>query len=115
MSFENDLHDWYIDGIMVTPSEITLSVHLYEARKKLKFTGVTRCLLDNLLMMNIIYSAKIASMEEAAELFREEITRLERSYPAKGCSGTGSKILSINGAVGLDGVIEFDDVEIEDL
>ncbi|HVH82351.1 MAG TPA: hypothetical protein VM782_23350 [Stellaceae bacterium] len=110
MSFENDLHDWYIDSIELRQSEITLLVHLYEARRRITFKGVTRCLLDNLLMTNIIYAAKIISIEDEPESY----TRLEASYPAK-WSGTAPKILSINGAVGLDGIIEFSDLEVVDV
>jgi hypothetical protein len=111
MSFENDLHDWYIDGITLGQSEITLFVHLYEVRKKIIFKGVTRCLLDNLLMMNIIYSAQIVSAEDEPELY----TRLEASYPAKWCIKTAPNLLSINGAVGVDGIIEFSDFEMSNL
>lgn len=111
MSFENDLHDWYIDEIAVRQSEITLLVHLYDAQKRITFKGVTRCLLDNLLVMNIIYSAKLVSSVGEPELY----ARLEASYPAKWVRETASKILSINGSVGLDGIIEFNDLEIVDL
>jgi hypothetical protein len=112
MSFENDMHDWYIDGLMMGPSEITLFVHYYDKmRKKITFKGVTRCLLDNLLMTNIVYAAKIISAEDEPELY----ARLEASYPSKWTSGTGSKILSINASVGLEGTIEFQDFEVIDL
>lgn len=111
MSFENDLHDWRIDGIKLRQAEITLFVHLYEARRKITLKGVTRCLLDNLLMMDIIYSAKLVSSADEPQLY----ARLEASYPVKWVRETASKILSINGSVGLDGIIEFDDLEIVDL
>jgi hypothetical protein len=61
-------------------------------------------------MTNIVYAAKIVSAEDEPELY----ARLEASYPAK-WSGTASKILSINGSVGLDGIIEFDDLDVADL
>ena len=64
MSFENDLHDWYIDGIMLAPSGVTLFVHLYEARKEIWLGGATRCLLNDLLIQNIISEAKIICADE---------------------------------------------------
>jgi hypothetical protein len=111
---ENDLHDWYIDGIALGPSEITLLVHLDDARKKIELTGVTRCLLNNLLMTNIIYAAKIASAEDEPELYQSEIARLDTSYPAKWANGTARRILSISASVGLEGIIEFDVLKIRD-
>jgi hypothetical protein len=122
MAFENDLHDWYIDGIMLAPleqivlvpSEVTLFVHLYEARKKIRLSGVRRCLLDNFFIQNIIYEAKVVSVDDEPELYQAEIGRLEARYPAR-LSGTRPKILSISASVGMEGVIEFGDLEVTDL
>jgi hypothetical protein len=114
MSFENDLHDWYIDGIMLAPSGVTLFVHLYEARKEIRLGGATRCLLNDLLILNIIAEAKIISANEEPELYQAEIARLDASYPARS-SGTATNILSISSSVGMEGIIEFRDVEVTDL
>jgi hypothetical protein len=114
MSFENDLHDWYIDGIMLTPSEVTLFVYFYEARRKIRLGGATRCLLNDFLISNIIYEAKIISAHEEPELYQAEVARLDASYPAK-WSGTAPKILSISASVGMQGAIEFRDLEVIDL
>ncbi len=114
MSFENDLHDWHIDGVMLAPSEITLFLHLYEARKRIRLGGATRCLLNDFLVQNIIYEAKIVSADEQPELHGAEVARLEASYPAS-LSGTAPNILTISASVGLEGAIEFRDLEVIDL
>lgn len=115
MSFENDLHDWYIDGVTLEQTEITLFVHLYEARKKIKFIGVTRCLLDNLMMTNIIYVLEIISAQSKPDQYNVQIERLEASYPAKWTKGLAPQLLLISASVGLEGLIEFQDLEVIDL
>ena len=114
MSFENDLHDWCIDGVMLAPSEVTLFVHLYEARKEIRLLGATRCLLNDLLIQNIISEAKIISADQQPELHQAEIARLDASYPRR-WSGTAPNILMISASVGLEGIIEFRDLEVTDL
>ena len=114
MSFENDLHDWHIDGVMLAPPEISLFLHFYESRKKIVLGGVTRCLLNDLLIQNIISEAKIISADQQPELHQAEIARLDASYPRQ-WRGTASNILTISASVGLEGIIEFHDLEVADL
>jgi hypothetical protein len=114
MSFENDLHDWYIDGVMMGPSEVTLFVHFYEARKEIRFSGVTRCLLDNWFVQNIIYEAKVISADKEPELYRAEIAPLDAKYPAR-FSAADHKILLISASVGVEEIIEFRDFQVIDL
>jgi hypothetical protein len=114
MSFENDLHDWYIDGIMLGPSDVTLFIHFYEACKKIRFTGATRCLFNDWLIQNCISEAKIISVAEEPELYRAEIVLLEAKYPAR-LSGATGKILTISASIGAVGIIEFQDFEVIDL
>lgn len=114
MSFENALHDWYIDGLMLAPSEVTLFVRFYEARKKIRFLGATRCFLDDFLIQNVIYEAKIVSLDEAPEQYRVETARLESRYPGR-LAGTAPRIFVISASVGLEGIIEFQDFEVIDL
>ncbi len=111
---ENDLHDWFIDGVLLAPSEVTLFIHLYQARKKIRLVGATRCLLNDLLIQNIIYEAKIISADQQPELHQAEIARLDASYPRR-WSGIAPNILTISASVGLEGIIEFDDLEVTDL
>jgi hypothetical protein len=114
MSFENDLHDWYIDGIMVTPSEITLLLHFYETRKKIRLGGVTWCSLNDLFTQNIIYEAKIVSADEQPDLYWAEVVQLQASGPVN-VWGRAPNIMTISASLGLEGAIEFRDLEVTDL
>ncbi len=115
MSFENDLHDWYIDGVMMKPSEVVFSVRSYDGtRKKIRFSGATRCLLNNWFIQNIIYEAKIISADKDPELYRAEIAPLDAQYPAR-LSMADQNILLISASIGVEGIIEFRDFEVIDL
>src|SRR5579863_7443131 len=122
MEFENDLHDWYVDGVMLapsaggmlTPSEVTLSVHLYEARKRIRLSGVTRCLLDNFSIQNIIYEAKVIATGREPGFHKEGIDKLNKVYPIK-TAPSSARILSIVASVGMEGVIEFRDIDVIDV
>jgi hypothetical protein len=66
-------------------------------------------------MTNIIYAAKIVSETEDAEFYQQELKRLDASYPAKWRNGIAPNLLSVSASVGLDGIIEFNDLEVVDL
>jgi hypothetical protein len=115
IQFENDLHDWYIDGVMLLDGSMSLYVHFYEEQKIIKFNGVTRCLINELLIKNIIYEAKILSAADHHDLFQVQIQRLDETYPRKWAEPTGIHILQITASVGADFVVEFDNLEIKQL
>jgi hypothetical protein len=118
MTFENDLHDWYLDGIMLRDhagsSEITLNVHFDDSRKEIRLKDTTRCLVTNFLICNIIFEAKIVSADEEPEFYKEETARLNESDQAN-LAGALPRIFCISPSLGAAVTIEFGDIDVHDL
>jgi hypothetical protein len=114
MSFENDLHDWFLDGIILAPPEVTLFVSFYGARKQIRLIDATRCLINNLLISNVIFEAKIISATDDPERYKEEVERLDETYPVIPL-GMSPKICCISASLGANATIEFRDLEVTDL
>lgn len=114
MAFENDLHDWYLDGVMLDASSITLHLRFYDRRKKVLFKGMTSCVMDNFLPQNVINEAKVITPIDDPDRFKEESSRLDRRYPYRK-STAESKILSIIGSVGAELTVDFTQMEMIDL
>jgi hypothetical protein len=112
--FENDLHDWHIDGVMFGDSSLSLHLRLYEERKVIKLTGVTRCLMNDFLIQNIIFEAKIISAADHPDLFQAQVQRLDETYPRRWVEPMGMHILHIGASVGAEIIVEFADLEISD-
>ena len=111
--FPDDLHDWDLDGFTLSPSEITLDVRLNDARKRITLKGVRRCLVNNLLVSNIIFEARVVTADEEPELYKEELARLDETYPTKPADPPPN-LLRISASLGASATIEFRDIEISD-
>jgi len=110
--FPDDLHDWYLDRFALIPSEITLEVHFNDMRKRIRLSGVRRCLVNNLLTSNVIFEAKVVTVDREPELYNEEVARLEETYPIH---ATALPVFCISASLGAAMTIEFTDIQISDL
>ena len=111
MKFEDDLHDWYIEGVILELSQMEIYVHFYGVRRTIKMSGVSRCLINYFLIKNIIYEAKILSSPDD-NLFKKETERLHERYPFT--PKEPHKILPITPSVGADITVEFTELSIHE-
>jgi hypothetical protein len=111
MQFENDLHDFYVDAVTLQGTTFKLLVRLYDDYKEIRLLNVTRCLINNFLIQNIVHDAKIVPHEDS-EAFEEYRRELDQSYPR---NGSPRFILCVTPSVGAEMIIEFDDLEIKQL
>ena len=47
-----------LDRFTLSPSEITLDIHFNDARTRIRLSGVRRCLINNLLISNVIFTLR---------------------------------------------------------
>jgi hypothetical protein len=111
--FQDDLHDWDLDRFTLSPSEITLDVHFSDARKRISLRGVRRCLVNNLLISNIIFEAKVVTVDNEPELYNEQIGRLDETYPIN--PPALPNLFCISASLGAAMTIEFTDIQVSDL
>lgn len=103
-------HDWYFDGLLIKGDQIEISVHLYGQNKRIRLNGVTRCLLNNFMIQNVIHDLRVISSEDDA-LFRENQLELDKHYPAPKTKAV-QRILLITASVGVEGLIEFSSLDL---
>ncbi len=107
----SSFHDWYIDRVEIVDSELMLYLHFYKERAEICFFGVVRCFINNFLMQNIIYEAKLTSIKRESELFLFARKRLEQVYPTPKADD-GTNIVMFTPSVGADILIEFNGFKV---
>ncbi|MBR8279068.1 hypothetical protein KDX28_01025 [Burkholderia vietnamiensis] len=105
------LHDWYIDGVEVEGSNLRLSIHFQQQRKVLFFSGVSRCLLNNFLIQNVICELNILSASENPERYGVALGTLNEAYPWP--PSEEKKIAMISPSVGAEMIVEFTDASLK--
>ncbi|SIT35477.1 conserved hypothetical protein [Paraburkholderia ribeironis] len=104
------LHDWYIDGIELDGSDLRIKIHFEAEKRMLVFGGVSRCIVTDFLIQNVIYDISIFSFWDDPSRYDEAIARLNKSYPLP--PEELKKIAEIRPSVGADITIEFSTVSV---
>ncbi|MFC0402857.1 hypothetical protein [Paraburkholderia rhizosphaerae] len=106
-------HDWYLLGVAVDMDKQVVDLQLIFDNKidrvRLRFKGATRCLVDDFLIQNIIYSMEVLSVHES-DAYKQALSRLDRSYPW-GKDQPLKKIASIQATLGAELLVEFESME----
>src|SRR5579871_5902772 len=102
----DDLHDWYVDGLKLERSAMTLFLRLDARSLEARFEGVTRLLVNNFLVQNVIYEALIATPDTNADLFLSSKRALDTAYPIPD-TGPFRKIMVISSSIGAEFLVEF--------
>lgn len=107
-------HDWYIMGVAVNMDRKLVELHLMFDNKNdhvhVRFSGATRCWINDFLIQNIIYSIKILSVFDGDE-YKSALSLLDKSY-SWGRDKPLKNIAVIAPTLGADVLIEFDTVEV---
>jgi hypothetical protein len=111
----DSFHDWYLLGVAADMDKRLVELRLMFDNKidrvRLLFQGASRCLVDDFLIQNIIYSLKILDDRESDE-YRQALARLNESYPW-GENQLLKNIASIQATLGAELLVEFESMEIE--
>jgi hypothetical protein len=108
-------HDWYLTGITADMDRQTVELRLmFDDRKdrvRLRFSGATRCWMNDLLIQNIVYSIKVLSQFDTDD-YRQALASLDQSY-SWGKGKPLKYIAVVQATLGAEGLIEFDSLEVE--
>ena len=108
-------HDWYLTGISADMTggivELALMFDDRKQRARIVFKGASRCLVNDFLIQNIIYEAKILTDSSTHEYGRA-LDSLEKSYFGK-VSGEPKPIAVFSATLGAELLVEFDSLEVE--
>lgn len=104
----NHFHDWYLDQIVVGPNEepriLTLGLYLGDVRATVTFVDVTCCSLENLGLLNIVYSLRIVDQTDRDyDRVIAVLNKGERLSKRK-----ASQIAFMYSTLGAEFAIEFD-------
>lgn len=103
-------HDWYILGVFADMDRNLVELQLVFDNKKdrvrLIFTGASRCLINEFLIQNIIYSLDVLDDFTSPEYHRA-LDALDQSYPW-GKNKPHKNIARIQATLGADVLIEFE-------
>lgn len=102
-------HDSYIIGIEVDhlANILTLRMRFGDTVTSLNFQGVTRFLLTEMLMQNIVYDIK--DVMPGSDAYQNAKALFDKTYwPIK---KPGSRIIAITASLGAELFIEFESVE----
>lgn len=107
-------HDWYLMGFGADRDngivELALLFDNKRDRVNLFFKGVTRCLVSDFLIQNIISELKILTDFDSPN-YRHALSELERSYFGKE-NWPNKLIASVSATIGAELFIEFDTLEV---
>ena len=107
-------HDWYLLGVAADRDKKLLELQLIFDNKmdrvRLLFKGASRCLVDDFLMQNIIYSLKVLDDRES-DAYRQALARLDESYPW-GENQPLKNIALIQATLGAELLVEFESMEV---
>lgn len=107
-------HDWYLLGVAADRDKKLVELQLIFDNKmdrvRLLFKGASRCLVDDFLMQNIIYSLKVLDDRES-DAYRQALARLDESYPW-GENQPLKNIASIQATLGAELLVEFESMEV---
>lgn len=110
----SSFHDWYLTGISTDLHagvvELALMFDNRKDRARARFQGVTRCLVNDFLIQNIIYDVKVLTDFESSD-YKLALDALEKSYFGKE-HWPNKAIASIRATIGAELLIEFDTVDI---
>ena len=110
----HSFHDWYLCGLSADMvGEIVELKLMFDNRKdraRVLFKGATRCLVNDFLIQNIIYSMDVLS-DYDSEAFKQARSALDKSYPW-GRDKAPKQIVSISASIGADLLIEFESIEV---
>lgn len=107
-------HDWYLLGVLADMDRNLVELQLVfdnkQDRARLIFTGASRCLINEFLIQNIIYSLEVLDDFESPDYARA-LDALDQSYPW-GKDQPRKNIASIQASLGAEAYIEFDHVTV---
>jgi hypothetical protein len=109
----NHFHDWYLDRITIGPNEepraLTLGLYLGNERANVTFEGVTCLSLENLGLLNIVYSIRIVeASDKNYDYVSAVLNKGERLSTHK-----AAKVAFMYSSLGAELAIEFDALEIQ--
>ncbi|OAJ51843.1 hypothetical protein A6V36_14830 [Paraburkholderia ginsengiterrae] len=107
-------HDWYLMGISADMKagvvELALMFDDGKARARVRFKGASRCHMNDFLIQNIIYDAKILTDYSASE-YKRALDSLETSYFGK--ENHQPKPIAVFAAtLGAELLVEFETVDV---
>lgn len=108
-------HDWHIDQIGMCKGDFIIHVRKYGngLKKVIFFNGASRVAVDNFFIQNIIYDIKIFDDNSGPE-YDKFLMKMDKIYPRQFGGTGGGKMAVISASVGLDGLVEFSELSIED-
>ncbi len=109
----NHFHDWYLDQITIGPNEeprtITLGLYLGSERANVVFKGVTCFCLENLGLLNIVYSIRMVEPNDKNyEYMNAVLSKGERLSKCK-----GERTVFMYSSLGAELAVEFESLEVE--
>jgi hypothetical protein len=108
-------HDWYLLGVAADMDKQRVELRLmFDNRKdrvRLVFKGASRCLVNDFLIQNIIYSLKVLT-DRASDAYVDALSALDRSYPW-GKGQPLKNIASIQASLGAEMLVEFESMVVE--
>ncbi|NIF76562.1 hypothetical protein F3J20_03980 [Paraburkholderia sp. Cy-641] len=107
----NHFHDWYMDTLHVSTERetLTLSLYLQNRRASLSFVGMSRCIVENLGLQNIVYA--IDMLEEGTERYEKAQRRLATAE--RWTDNQPGKLAQLFSTCVAELIVEFDSLEIE--
>ncbi|WP_321909871.1 MULTISPECIES: hypothetical protein [unclassified Paraburkholderia] len=110
----NHFHDWYLRGVSADMNagivELTLMFDDRKTRARVLFKGVSRCLMNDFLIQNIIYNAKILT-DYSVEEYARALGMLEKSYFGKE-NHNPKPIAMFTATLGAEILVEFDTFDV---
>ncbi|MCG5073029.1 hypothetical protein [Paraburkholderia tagetis] len=108
-------HDWYLLSISADmKAELVELLLMFDDRKqraRVVFKGASRCLVNDFLIQNIIYEAKILTDFDSGE-YERALDSLEKSYFGK-VNREPKPIAVFSATLGAELLVEFDSLEVE--
>ncbi|NIF54010.1 hypothetical protein [Burkholderia sp. Ax-1724] len=108
-------HDWYLIGISADMDarimELLLILDDIAQQARVIFQGASRCLVNDFLIQNIVYDAKILRDHDSTE-YKQALESLEKSYFGKAYYQP-KPIAVFSATLGADLLVEFDSFEIK--
>ncbi|AXL49003.1 hypothetical protein DSC91_000634 [Paraburkholderia caffeinilytica] len=110
-------HDWYLLGVAADLDIGEVELRLMFDNKKdyarVIFKGASRCLVNDFLIQNIIYSMEVLTDFEADE-YKQALGALDNSY-SWGRNKPRKNIAAITATLGAELFIEFDSLAVESI
>jgi hypothetical protein len=113
-SFDS-FHDWYLLGVTADMDKQLVELRLVFDNKidrvRLLFKGASRCLVEDFLIQNIVYSLDVLT-DHSSDAYVRALARLDESYPW-GENQPLKNIASIQATLGAELLVEFESMEVE--